>query len=318
MPTASRRSRIAWWSSSPFALVARRAGWTSGRTLRWSGGCGTARRPGSSSSRRWTRPSPPREAQRDERPRPLPQAPRGFARRLQRSRPRRLDRRLDGGLRVAPLPHRTGGGRSRLPRPEWNSSLVRGRRRDVLRDARRTEDVPRGGRPRPRPGTDDREEASDRRGGEQRGGVAHRAPGREAPARLGPPQPRRGPARGGRGGALAVQDRREAALDLRAGEGPLAQDLPPVASIDAGHVDDGRRRADQLTGVDGEVRASAHLLADLLESRRRRLPAAVRARLEDGGHRPGERPLDQAHPESFRILAAGERIAVLGVREHQG
>ena len=52
--------------------------------------------------------------------------------------------------------------------------------------------------------------------------------------------------------------------------------------------------------------------------RGRWLAGAVGAGLEDRGHRPGEWALDQPNAEPLRVLAAGERVAALGVGDHQG
>ena len=52
--------------------------------------------------------------------------------------------------------------------------------------------------------------------------------------------------------------------------------------------------------------------------RRRRLAAEVGRGLEHRAHDAGERAVEQADAEAGRVLAAGERIAVLGVVEDQG
>ena len=100
---------------------------------------------------------------------------------------------------------------------------------------------------------------------------------------------------------------------------PLAQDPPAAAVLDRGQVDDRRRLPGQLAAVDREVdtrrgspdrrRRSGRGPARRCgwrssgRSRRRRRRAGRRA----GGRRAGR-----------AVVAAGERVAVLGVREDEG
>ena len=68
----------------------------------------------------------------------------------------------------------------------------------------------------------------------------------------------------------------------------------------------------QVDGVDDRRRG------DLVEDRGRRLAAEVRRGLEDRAHRARERAADQPHAEPLGVLAAGERVAALGVGDDQG
>ena len=57
---------------------------------------------------------------------------------------------------------------------------------------------------------------------------------------------------------------------------------------------------------------------DVRESGRRRLAAEVGRGLEERAHGAGQRAGDQADAEALGVLAAGERVAVLGVGDDQG
>src|SRR5215210_8325082 len=119
--------------------------------------------------------------------------------------------------------------------------------------------------------------------------------------------------------ATAVTDASaEPPVDLLSRHRSLPQDLPAPVLVDSRDVDDRRRSTDQLAGVDGQVRFGEDRGIDPLKASRRPSPAAVGAGLEDRGHGSGERSLDQADTEPLGIFAAGERIAVLRVRDNQG
>ena len=62
---------------------------------------------------------------------------------------------------------------------------------------------------------------------------------------------------------------------------------------------------------------STDRLRHVLEASRRRLAAEVGRGLEDRAHRPRQRAADQADAEPLGVLAAGERVAPLGVGDDQ-
>ena len=180
---------------------------------------------------------------------------------------------------------------------------------------------PRGRRSAPRPRADDGDGTGQRRRGEQRGRLGGRAERRAGSSVAGPTRATRRPsARRRRRPASRPaigRSRRSTSVGRQA---PLPQDLASR-----------RRRRSPLRRRRSRARRSArppsmarsaareNRLVDLVEAARapaRRLRLALG--LEDRGHRPGERALDQPNAEPLGVLAAGERVAALGVGDHQG
>ena len=112
---------------------------------------------------------------------------------------------------------------------------------------------------------------------------------------------------------------RATAADPRRRREPPSRRIVQVAvDVDRGDVDDGRGQAGQRAAVDREVGAGDDRLRHVLEARRRRLAAEVGRGLEHRAHGARQRAVDQADAEARRVLAAGERVAVLGVGDDQG